>query len=527
MKKISGSSFFGGTVIVAGLTLVSRILGFIRDVLTAFVFGASWYADVFFVAFRIPNLLRSIVAEGALTSAFVPVIADEVKKGPVKAQEAFSGINSLLTLTTALISLAGIFFSEEIILLFAPGFAETPEKVALAAELLAIMFPLLIALGGVSLINGLLSTSGKYGASSIAQIVMNLCLIMGGTAAIFLDREEGVRVLAWSVLIGGVAQVSVQIPSIRKSGFRYSFSRTLFSTTSLQMMKLMVPAVLGASVYQLLIFSQTLMASLLEEGSVSWLFYCDRLVQLPLGIISVAMSSVLLPVLARINFNENRQAFKDQSVQALNLSFLVFLPVSVLLFIFAEPLVSLLFLRGEFQFSDAVETSRCVQASSIGLWAASMQSMMTKTYLARKRFIVPAVIGVIQLLVAVCAALLLTDFHNNENFMGVASATVREFFGISVNLKVVGIALGSSLASVAGFIILIGLKKGEYFDDSNILIKLTFSIFLACCLYLFTTVPESNLFRAIFFILGSILFYLALFLSGDKVLEKIWRRIRS
>ncbi|MDR2338386.1 MAG: murein biosynthesis integral membrane protein MurJ [Deltaproteobacteria bacterium] len=395
-----------GTLTVSILTMLSRILGFFRDLLTAYLFGATYLADAFFVAFKIPNLLRSFVAEGALTNAFVPVFVDELSKSQAQAKETMRSVVSFLLLLTLTLSILGIIFSQEIILVIAPGFSENPAKEQLCILLTQIMLPYIICVSLVVMLNGALNSIGIFGCSAWAQIWMNICLILGALLACFFNSETAIFILAFSVIVGGVVQVAIQVPILRKVGFSILPSKQIFTKVTKQIMFLMLPAILGAAVYQLQILINTLLASVLQSGSVSWLFYADRVVQLPIGVFTVALSSVLLPTLAKAEAEKQKQDFSSNLMNSLRYVSFIIIPISGVLYIFAEPLTWLLFERGQFDHLSSLETARAVQNYSLGIWSVSLFSILIRVFFAKKDTLTPTLIGVVTLVFTVLFSLI-------------------------------------------------------------------------------------------------------------------------
>lgn len=398
-----------GTAVVSSLTLVSRVLGFVREILVARVFGGGLFADALFVAFRIPNLLRSVFAEGALTSAFVPVFAGELAKGREDARSAIRSVAGLLLTATAIVTLLGIIFADRIVLAIAPGFTEGGDRYRLCVLLTRILMPYIMCVSIVALLNGALNSVHIFGASALAQVVMNLTLIAGAIAAAFFGSWNAAIVLALSALGGGILQIVAQIPALRRSGFSLKPSRVIWSRASRSVVHLMLPAVLGAAVYQLSIFLTTQLASVLETGSVAWLSYADRLAQLPVGVFAVALSSVLLPTLSNAHARGDKDQFKGSLLDALRFSSFVMIPASLFLFMFAHPIVEILFERGRFGPADTFKTALAAQAFSVGLWAVSCHSMLVRAFNAQKDTKTPTLIGIATL----CVQLFLSVF-----FMG-------------------------------------------------------------------------------------------------------------
>lgn len=438
-------SLFKGTAITGGLTLISRVLGFVRDLLVARLFGASPLADAYFVAFRIPNLLRSFVAEGALNSAFVPVFVSKMAQGEEQRNAAFrSAIGFVLALSGAL-TLLGIWLAPFLVPLIAPGFAGDSaagaDKLALTVELTRIMFPLLVCVSVVAAIGGALNALKVFGAPATAQIFMNLSLIAGALLAAHSDQP--IFVLAWSVTIGGVVQILVQLPALRRARLPLLPVAKLDGAVIRPILKLLLPATLGAAVYQGTIFLATVFASLIGDGAVSWLFYADRLAQLPVGIFSIALASVLLPLLAKAKVANDTEAFNAQLTRSLRWTSFVLVPVTVWLWLSAEPLARMLFERGSFTARDSEMTALALQGLSFGLWAMSCQSMLTRAFIASSDTKTPSWLGVAGLLAYVGSAFCLTA-ELREFVLGSEAARFAAVLG---DFGHVGLALSSSISA--------------------------------------------------------------------------------
>lgn len=453
-QTMTGRHVVRGTAITAALTLVSRVLGFFRDLIVAQAFGAGIFADCYFVAFRIPNLLRAFVAEGALSAAFVPVFSGRLVEGRTAAQEALSIVTGFLLIVTSILATLGMLFSHEIVRVFAPGFSA--EQHSLSAWLTALMMPYIIFISIVAMLNGALNSLKIFGTSASAQSVMNVVLIAGGILASFYEPAEGVVVLSLSVVVGGVVQIVFQIPALRRSGLSLRPLFRLNSPVLRQLLILMFPAILGATVYQLSLFISTVFASLLAPGSVSWLFYADRLVQLPIGIFSIALASVLLPALSLAQAQKDSSNFHAHLSLSLRYTTFLMLPASMLLFLCAEPLVQVLFERGAFTHRSTVQTAHAVRAMSLGIWCTSAHSMLIRAFMARKDNRTPTLIGIGTLCTSVLASLL---------FMGAPVAPGNSWFAETfllfhtrlsaavptLHLGHTGLALASSISSLFAF----------------------------------------------------------------------------
>jgi putative peptidoglycan lipid II flippase len=451
-----------GTAIVSLLTLLSRVLGFVRDLLVARLLGASLFADAFFVAFRIPNLLRSFVAEGALTSAFVPTFSTSLSKGKEEAAATFKRVGGFLMIITIPISLLGIVYAPEVIRIIAPGFALDSEKFALCVLLTRIMMPYIACVSVIAMINSALNALAIFGASAWAQVVMNLVLIAGALAAIPFDPRTTATILAVSVLIGGVIQIFAQLPAVRRGGLSLRPSLHLGHKDVREVVRLMIPATIGASVYQITIFIATLLASLLPQGSVSWLFYADRIAQFPLGIFSIALASVLLPALANASAAKDHDSFRAGLSNSLRYTSFIIVPMACGIWALALPLTTLLFERGAFSHESSVMTSRALQALAFGLWATSCHSMIVRAFIAKKDTVTPTLIGLGSLVINVVSALMLMGPIEPQGDLlsesvARAQSALYALLPWRATLGHVGLAAASSVAASCSLVAILAL----------------------------------------------------------------------
>jgi len=441
-----------GTAIVSALTLLSRILGFVRDLLVARLLGASIFADAFFVAFRVPNLLRSIVAEGALTSAFVPVFSSALAKDSSEAFRSFRRILGFLLSMTLPMTALGIWFAEDVVDFLAPGFSQDTAKFQLCVSLTRIMMPYIACVSVIAMINSALNALHIFGASAWAQVTMNLVLIVGALAAITLSPETATYLLSWSVLVGGLVQIAAQLPACLRAGLSILPSFAIFGRDVAEVVRLMLPATLGASVYQLTIFIATLLASMLPAGSVSWLFYADRVAQFPMGIFSIALASVLLPALSAASATSDSAAFSRRLGDSLRFTSFIILPMALGIWSLALPITQALFERGAFTHESSLMTSYALQALALGLWASSCHSMLVRAFIARKDTLTPTLIGAASLAVTVIASLLLMGPIANPSGMIAQSlqglqATLYELVPWRAEIGHRGLAAASSIAA--------------------------------------------------------------------------------
>ncbi|MDD4733108.1 MAG: murein biosynthesis integral membrane protein MurJ [Desulfovibrio sp.] len=350
------------TLVVAGATLISRVLGFVRDVIVAFALGAGAAADAFFVAFRIPNLLRRLFGEGSLTMAFIPVYTRvREEQGDRAAREMARSALVWLVLILGGLTLLVEALAGPLTYVVAPGFADDPERFGMTVNLLRIVFPYVILICSVALCMGILNAHGHFLAPALAPVLLNVALIAAALAGYYAGGNVAVC-MAVGVLGGGVLQWLLQQPFLRMQGFTWRGAWSWRDAGVRRMAVLMLPTVFGAAVYQVNILLGTLLASFLPEGSVSYLYYADRLVQFPLGVFGLAVSTAALPSLSALAARGNMTEFNRTLRTALGLTLFISLPAMAGLLALSEPLMRLLFLRGAF-------TLEAVQASALALVA--------------------------------------------------------------------------------------------------------------------------------------------------------------
>lgn len=458
-EEFGSKQIIRGTAITSLLTIVSRILGFFRDLIVATIFGAGPLADAYFVAFRIPNLLRSFVAEGAMSAAFVPIFSTELKKGLPAAQTSFSAVAAFLIATTVALTVIGVVFADQLVALIAPGFA-APDR-ELCILLTRIMLPYIVFVSLIAMFNGALTSLKSFGAAAAAQSIMNVVLIAGGLLSALFEPRTGIIVLSASVFIGGAIQVICQIPTLRKAGLTLSFKWRGTASIIRELLGLMAPALLGATIYQVIIFLATVLASLLEPGAVSWLFYADRVVQLPIGIFSIALGSVLLPALSHNAAANNNRSFAENLINSMRFTSFILIPLTFFIFLFAEEISTLLFERGAFDTHASKMTASAIRALSLGIWSISCQSLLVRACMARRDNVTPTVFGVLTLCVNVCVSLLLMGpIHgHSDSFitrgLQALQSVLYSFLPVAQSYGHVGLASASSVAAGISFIALI------------------------------------------------------------------------
>jgi putative peptidoglycan lipid II flippase len=383
---------------VSGLTLVSRILGFVRDFVIARTFGAGVATDAFFVAFRLPNLLRRMFAEGAFSQAFVPILAEyKNRQGDAAAHQLVNRVATVLSLVVAAISLAGIVAAPLLIYVSAPGFSADPDKFALTVELTRITFPYILFMSIVALAGGVLNTWSRFAIPAITPVLLNLAFIgMALFAAPYFDPP--VLALAWAVFLGGVLQVALQLRPLARIGMLPRFDLKLSDPGVRRVVTLMLPAMLGVSVAQVSLVINTIFASFLQSGSVSWLYYADRLMEFPAGLLGVALGTILLPSLSRLHASERREEFSAMLDWGLRLTLMLTLPAALALAMLAVPLIATLFYHGAFTGEDVMQTRLALIAYSVGLTGLIIVKILAPGFYARQDIRTPVKFAVITLI---------------------------------------------------------------------------------------------------------------------------------
>jgi len=383
---------------VSSLTLVSRVLGFVRDFFIARVFGAGLVTDAFFVAFRIPNLLRRLFGEGAFSQAFVPILGEaRTRQSPEEVRELVDSVATVLFLALLATAALGVIAAPFIVHLTAPGFAAEPDKFALTVAMLRITFPYIVFISLVALAAGVLNTWSRFAVPAVTPALLNVSFIVG--AAFFADRfDPPVLVLAWAVFAGGALQLALQLPALARIGMLPRWRLNLAHEGMRRVLKLMAPAVFGVSVSQVSLLINTVFASFLVTGSVSWLYYADRLMEFPAGLLGVALGTILLPSLSRYHAALDHDAYGRLLDWGLRLTLLLALPAAAALAVLALPLVTTLFQYGRFSAVDAWATQNALVAYSAGLVGMILVKILAPGFYARQNVATPVRIGIITLL---------------------------------------------------------------------------------------------------------------------------------
>ncbi|MGH8426996.1 MAG: murein biosynthesis integral membrane protein MurJ [Gammaproteobacteria bacterium] len=387
--------FVGNLSTVGGFTLISRILGFARDIVFATHFGAGFGMDAFLVAFKIPNFGRRLFAEGAFSQAFVPVLSEyRATRSEEEVRDLVSRTEGSLATVLVLITAVGVLATPIFIWMFAPGFHANPPKFELATGLLRLTFPYLLFISLVAMAGGVLNTHGSFGPPAFAPVFLNAAFIIAAIVVAPHLVEPGYA-LAGAVLVAGVLQLALQLPYLARHrmlvrprlGFAHAGVRRIF--------RLMIPVMFGASVTQLNLLVDTVIASFLASGSVSWLYYSDRLMEFPLGVFAVALGTIILPGLASHHARGEHGSYSAVLDRALRLTVLTMPVAAVVLIVLAGPLVATLFGYGEFSRHDVYMAAASVMTYAVGLTAFALVKVLSPAYFARQETRKPVRIGIL------------------------------------------------------------------------------------------------------------------------------------
>ena len=455
------------TLTVGGATFISRIFGYVRDAVIFIVFGANAATDAFFVAFRIPNFLRRLFAEGAFSQAFVPVMSAELHQSEDKFHRLINHVCGLLSLILLFITILGILFSPVLISIFAPGF-DDPQQELLASDLLKITFPYLFFISLTALAGSVLNIRQRFAVPALTPVFLNIALIL---AAVWLapKMDEPVTALAWGVFIAGLTQLAFQIPFLigakalpipKLSGAKEGVRRIL---------KLMLPAIFGSSIVQINLLINTIIASYLVVGSISWLYISDRFVELPLALFGIATATVILPMLSKQHVSKQSEQF-DQTLQwAMKLSLLISIPAMFGLVALSSPILSSLVQYREFTALDVQMSTLSLMAYALGLPAFIYIKVLAPGFFSRQDTKTPVKIGLIAMLVNIVLNLFFIWLWHKLQLPGAHA----------------GLALATSLSAyVNASLLFILLKRSQVLKPLRNWFPLLFKILLSSGLML-------------------------------------------
>lgn len=510
--KNKNNSILKSSYIVGSMTFISRISGFIRDIIFANIFGVSTSTDAFFVAFKIPNFFRRLFAEGAFIQAFVPILNEFKVKKADELKQFITYIQGNLILVLSIITILGIIFSDEIVTLFAPGFDEHDNRFSLASNMLKITFPYLFFISLTALCAGIFNTYDKFLLPAITPVVLNISLI---SSALFLTSvfEEPIFALAYGVLLAGILQYVIQLPSL------YSLNLLIIPKISFafhgvnKVLKLMLPAMLGTAVVQINLIVDSIVASLLAAGSISWLYYSDRLVEFPLGVFGIAIATVMLPLLSSKFSQDDLSGFKNTLKNATQIALVFSLPAMFGLIILSHYIILSLFQYGSFTASDTIMSSLSLIAYSIGLPAFILMKVLLTGFFSRQDTKTPVIYGIYAIAFNIIMNTSVVVYYLYNQFSGAHSL----------------LALATSLSAWIQVILLYrNLRKNKIIESSIFFNNLSFKSLVSCLAMisvLFLSLigieawaAEEYYFRGLllvgYIILGSIIYIISMYILG-------------
>jgi len=453
----------------SGSTVISRILGLVREQVMSHFFGAGVAVDSFNAAFRIPNLLRDFFAEGALSVAYVPVFSEKLKaEGKDKAFLLTSTVLTVLSAILGAISLVGIIIAPYIVRIIAPGFADTPGQMELTTTMTRIMFPFLAFVAAAAAVMGTLNCFGKFGLPALAPAGFNFASIIAG---IFFRKyfDPPIVVMAWGATIGGVLQLGMQLPQLYRAGFRYRINFSLADKAVGNIIRLMGPAAIGIAAAQINIIVGTLLASLQPAGSISYLSYAFRLMHFPLGVFGVAVAAVSLPELSSLAAEGKTDVLFARYIRSCRTQLLFLWPSALFLIVAARPVCALIYQHGRFGWVDSINAAYALQAYCVGLLFFGLVRLAAQVFYAHKNTATPVKISILTVGINIILSLLLMKplgFAGLALAPGISAAANFAMLAFSIRQKIghpdygslighfLKITLAAAAGSIAAFIII-------------------------------------------------------------------------
>lgn len=488
MQASNKNHFIRSGFIISLMTSLSRILGLLRDIIIARYFGSDSHSDAFFVAFKIPNFLRRLFAEGAFSQAFVPILANSsAQQSEQETKILINHIGAYLLQILFVITLIAIIIAPLIILIFAFGFYQIPEKFNLATQMLRITFPYLLLVSLTAFFGAILNTYHQFAAPAFAPVLLNISMI---ACAIFLSPylSEPIIALAWGVLIGGITQCLFQIPFLKRINrlpkFKFTWHKGQHPAIKTLKQK-MLPAMFGVSVVQINLLIDTVIASFLVSGSISWLYYADRLLELPLALIGISLATLSLAKLSNAFAIKDDKNYEKILSKAISIAIILGLPATIALILLAEPIMNTLFTYGQFTHDHATQSANALVAYGFGLLALIFVKILAPAFYARSDIKTPVKIGVIALVVNVIFNLILVNYFAH-----------------------VGLAMATSLSAIVNASLLYyALHQQKIYQLSAVIIKLSLHSVVATI------------------IMVSLIVYFNLHTINYELIE-VWQRIR-
>ncbi len=485
---------------VSGAVMCSRVLGLIREQVFAGLFGAGMAYDAFVVAFRIPNLLRDLFAEGALSAAFVTVFTEyDTTKGKKETWQLASNMIVSLVIILSIITLAGIYFAEPIVSLYSKGYDEVEGKIALTATLTRIMFPFLIFIAVSAVVMGILNTKGKFFVPALSSSFFNLGSIIGGTslALIFPKFDQpAIAGMACGTLLGGCLQLFIQLPSLKKTGFKFYPHVNLRDPGLRRILMLMLPATIGLSATQINIFVNTSFASYCAEGAISWLNYSFRMVQLPIGLFGVALSIATMPVLAKYAALKEMGELKKTFISSLTMVFSLTIPATAGLIILANPIIRLIFEHGAFTSEATLHTAEALTFYAYGLFAYSAVKIMVPVFYALGSMRYPVIGSFVAVSANIAIIILTIDSYQHKAIALATSCSMMVnflFLGFILYKKLSGFPLTYLFSGIAKILLGTAIMSLALLPMRNLLAGWLTGHLLLQCLGVFILISSSGL----------------------------------
>jgi len=434
-------------LIVSVMTLLSRVLGLVRDIVMANFLGATWVSDVFLVAQKIPNFLRRLFAEGAFSQAFIPVLSEyQTNKDIQEVKKLISETVGTLAVILTGVAIIGVVGSPLLVSLFGPGFIGEPQKFELASLLLKITFPYILFISLTAFCGSVLNSVGRFAAPAFTPVLLNLSMISAVIMVSPALPDKTAMALAWGIFVAGIVQFLFQLPFLWKEGLLVKPKWGWRSEGVQKILTLMGPAIFGVSIAQINLLLDVVIASFLEkEGSITWLYYSDRILEFPLGIFAIAIATVILPSLSRHHTSNNTEEFNQTMNWGLRLVFLIGVPAAIGIFLMAEPIILTVFQHGEFSQLSAEYTSYSLKAYIIGLLGFMLIKVLATGFFSRQDTKTPVKIGIIAM-------------------------TTNMVFNIILfyPLEHVGLALATAISAIVNATLLfIHLRKSKIFIPDN------------------------------------------------------------
>lgn len=460
------------------MTLLSRVFGLLRDITLATLFGVSGGTDAFIVAFKIPNFMRRLFAEGAFSQAFVPVFSEyKEKRSREELQELINHVAGKLGGILLLITIIASIASPALVLLIAPGFLDKPGQFQLTSDMLRITFSYLFFISLVAFAGGILNSFNRFAVPAFTPVLLNICLI---GAAFWLSPlfKQPLMALAWGVALAGLVQFLFQLPYLRKLGLLPKPRWKKHHEGVSKILKLMLPAVFGSSVAQINLMLDTIIASFLVMGSITWLYFSDRLLEFPLGVLGIAAATVILPALSKQHARKSSEEFNQTLNWAIRLTLIIAIPASIGLFMLAGPVLATLFQHGIFSASDTYMASLSLMAYMFGLPGFILIKILVPGYYARQDTRTPVRIGIIAMI---------TNMAMNIAF-------VVPMMIYNYEAPHVGLALATSLAAyLNAFMLYRGLRKTAVLQPTpgwaKLFVQITLAVICMAIMLIFIT-PE-------------------------------------